>query len=112
VFSAGALVLSPWLLPAIASARQAPGSSVMIIVYLAIVPGVLDFVAYSTALKHLSVTRATTALFAVPVVALFMGWGLLGERPTRLGLLGGSLALAGVAITARERSRQPEGRQA
>lgn len=55
--------------------------------------------------EHLSVTRAATALFAVPVVALFMGWGLLGERPSRLGVLGGSLALAGVPITARERSR-------
>ena len=105
VFCAGALALSFWLVPAIASARHASTETVLIIVYLAIVPGVLGFVAYTTALKHLSVTQATTALFAVPVIALFMGWALLGERPTRLGVLGAALAIAGVATTARERSR-------
>jgi drug/metabolite transporter (DMT)-like permease len=40
---------------------------------------------------------ATTYL--VPALAVLMGWSLLGEAPPALALVGGTLWLAGVAVT-------------
>jgi drug/metabolite transporter (DMT)-like permease len=37
-------------------------------------------------------------MFAVPPTATLMGFLLLGEAPTTLGMVGGVLALAGVVL--------------
>jgi drug/metabolite transporter (DMT)-like permease len=43
-------------------------------------------------------SRAINFMFAVPPTATLMGFVLLGEVPTTLGILGGLLALAGVVL--------------
>jgi drug/metabolite transporter (DMT)-like permease len=42
--------------------------------------------------------QATLFLFLVPMVSLTMGYVILGERLAWLGLVGGCLCLAGVAL--------------
>jgi drug/metabolite transporter (DMT)-like permease len=44
---------------------------------------------------------AATTL-CVPGIAVLVSWATLGETPTALGLLGGALCLAGVAISRRK----------
>ena len=40
-------------------------------------------------------------VYAVPVVAIVLGWLFLGETPAVLALAGGALCLTGVAISRR-----------
>ena len=39
--------------------------------------------------------------FAVPPIAILLGWLFLGEVPVPLAILGGALSLVGVAIARR-----------
>jgi drug/metabolite transporter (DMT)-like permease len=39
--------------------------------------------------------------YLVPLVAVLLGWVLLGESPATLALAGGALCLAGVAVARR-----------
>jgi drug/metabolite transporter (DMT)-like permease len=48
--------------------------------------------------------RLGSTTYLVPVVAVVMAWLLLGESPTALALVGGAIAVAGVAV-ARSRPR-------
>jgi len=49
-------------------------------------------------LSRLPASRASSMLFAVPVVAFLVGWAWLGEVPTLVDVAGGVLAMGGVAI--------------
>ena len=42
-------------------------------------------------------------VYAVPVIAIVLGWLFLGETPALLALAGGALCLTGVAISRRTR---------
>lgn len=66
--------------------------------YLAIAGSVLTFLVYFTLLKTWSVTSLSFISVFTPVVALLLGFVLLGERPTTLTALGAILILAGVAL--------------
>jgi drug/metabolite transporter (DMT)-like permease len=39
--------------------------------------------------------------YLIPVVAIMLGWALLGETPPRLAVVGGALCVAGVYIARR-----------
>jgi len=39
--------------------------------------------------------------YLIPVVAIVLGWAVLGERPAWLAAAGGGLCLAGVALARR-----------
>jgi drug/metabolite transporter (DMT)-like permease len=39
--------------------------------------------------------------YLIPVVAVGLGWALLGETPTALAFVGGALCVAGVAVARR-----------
>jgi len=49
-------------------------------VYLILVGSLLGFTAYLWLLKHVGVARASTYAFVNPVVAIFLGWALAGEK--------------------------------
>ena len=53
--------------------------------------------------------RLASLAYLIPVVAILLGWAVLGETPPELAVVGGLLCLAGVAIA---RRRQPLTRQA
>src|SRR5919204_370976 len=58
----------------------------------------------ATASLLVNVSPIFTALYAVPPVAAIVGWLVLREVPSALTAVGGAIALAGVAITARSRA--------
>ena len=67
-------------------------------VYLGIVPSLIAYASWAVALSRLPASRASNFLYCVPPVATLIGFIWLGEVPGLLGIIGGVLALAGVAI--------------
>jgi drug/metabolite transporter (DMT)-like permease len=65
--------------------------------YLVIAGTVLGFAAYIWLLKHLSPTLVSTYTFVNPVVAVLLGWIVLGEHPTARMLAGAALVVTSVA---------------
>jgi drug/metabolite transporter (DMT)-like permease len=51
----------------------------------------------------LPLARAAVFLYLVPVLALVLGWVILGERPSNLGFVGAGCILAGVIVAQRMR---------
>jgi drug/metabolite transporter (DMT)-like permease len=68
------------------------------ILYLAVVGSVVTFLIYFDLLKTWSVTTLSFISVFTPVVALVLGFVVLGERPTAWTGLGAVLVLAGVAL--------------
>jgi drug/metabolite transporter (DMT)-like permease len=66
--------------------------------YLTIFGSMLGFTAYIYILKHSTATRVATYAFVNPVVALFLGWLLLGEPITLRTILAGAIILFAVIL--------------
>lgn len=94
----GALALSPFLPAGLEQAAVADPHGVFAAVYLGIVPSLIAYASWSVALSRLPASRASNFLYCVPPVATLMGFLWLGEMPGTLGIVGGALALVGVAI--------------
>lgn len=67
----------------------------------------LGFTAYVYALQTLPTPTVATYAFVNPVVAVGLGWLLLGEELDGAGLIGGMLVVASVALIVRRRSKIP-----
>ena len=96
---AGTLMLLVYAPGAIDAVRTAPLEATVAVAYLGVFPAAIGYVGWAYVLSAWSASRATTTLFAVPVLAFLIAWAWLGEQPTVLALLGGALALIGVSIT-------------
>lgn len=94
----GALCLAPFLPAAVAEMRVADAAGLGAVIYLGIVPSLVAYAAWAVALSRLPAARATNFLYCVSPVATLIGFVWLAETPTLLGLVGGGLALAGVAV--------------
>ncbi|MBV8215565.1 MAG: DMT family transporter [Verrucomicrobia bacterium] len=66
--------------------------------YLGIFPAALGYVTWAYTLAHIPAARAASFLYVVPAVTLGIAWIWLGEWPTWLALLGGTIAISGVVI--------------
>ena len=71
------------------------------IVYLGLVPTALGFATYAFALRRMTAGRLASITYLIPVVAILLGWALLGETPPALAVAGGALCLAGVYLARR-----------
>ena len=65
--------------------------------YLVLCGSVLAFTSYMGTLRRLPYRLVVTYTYANPVIAVFLGWLLLGERVTPWTLAGATLVVAGVA---------------
>jgi drug/metabolite transporter (DMT)-like permease len=68
------------------------------VVWLGLVPSALSYVLWGALVAQFPVSRAVSFLYFVPVCASLMGWAFLGEAMSPLALLGGAVAICGVAI--------------
>lgn len=83
--------------------RAAVGS----LAYLSLFGSVIAFVVYYRLLKVVSVSLLALVSYAFPIVAVVLGWLVLGERLAGSTLLGAGAVLAGIAIaTWRRRPRR------
>lgn len=78
--------------------KEAPFGATITIVYMGIFPAALAYVTWAYALSRAPVSVMGSYLNISPVIAMLIAWIWLGEIPTRLTLIGGSLALIGVAL--------------
>ena len=67
-------------------------------VALAIVPSVIGYATWTYALDQFGASRAANFLYLVPPVALAISLLLTGEVPSPFTVVGGVLAIGGVAI--------------
>jgi drug/metabolite transporter (DMT)-like permease len=66
---------------------------------LALGASAIGFFAWAFASARLPISRLSASLYAVPVVAILVALVWLGELPSLASVVGGAIALAGVAIT-------------
>ena len=72
-------------------------------IYLGIVPTAIGFAAWSFALGRTSAGRMASLAYLIPVVAILLGWAVLGETPPWLAAVGGALCVTGVSLARRQR---------
>ena len=99
----GAIVCLPFAPTLVDELRSASAGTIWWVVYLAAFPTALGFTTWAFALRRTSAGRMGVTVYAVPVVAIALGWLFLGETPALLALAGGALCLTGVAISRRTR---------
>jgi drug/metabolite transporter (DMT)-like permease len=66
-----------------------------------VVPTAIAFSTWAYALGRSDAGRLSISTYAVPPVAIAMGWLFLGEVPLLLAVVGGAVSLVGVAISRR-----------
>ena len=66
--------------------------------YLVVVGSIVGFATYAWLLQSTTVTVASTYAYVSPVVALLLGWLLLGEEVTGPMVVGALVVLSGVAL--------------
>jgi drug/metabolite transporter (DMT)-like permease len=99
--AAGTLACLPFAPQLADDLGAADTTAVAWMVYLGIAPTALGFAAWTYALRRTSAGRLGSLTYLIPVVAIVLGWALLGETPPAVAAAGGALCLAGVAIARR-----------
>jgi drug/metabolite transporter (DMT)-like permease len=85
------------------------GESLASLVYLIVAGSLVAYTAYVWLLANAPVSKATTHTHVNPVVAVTLGWLILGERVTLATLAGAALVVGSVAAVVRHESpAEPE----
>ena len=80
-------------------------ASGMALAYLTFAGTVVGFASYIWLLDRVSETLVSTYTFVNPIIAVLVGWLVLGEQPTLSSLLGGTLVVGSIiAVLALDRS--------
>ena len=97
----GTIACLPFVGSLVADLASAQAPAYFGIIYLGVVPTALAFTTWAYALSRTSAGKLGVLTFAVPPIAILLGWLFLGEVPVPLAILGGALSLVGVAIARR-----------
>ena len=82
------------------------GRSWLALLYLVGAGSLLAVTCYVIALRSLPTATVSTYAYVNPVVAVALGWLLLGERLTLTTMLGGAVVLVSVVLLLTSRSRR------
>jgi drug/metabolite transporter, DME family len=106
LFGIGAVLLAPVLIVN-GLGEVATAGGIALALYLGAVPTALAYVLFARGLRHLPANEVATLTLAEPVTATMLGVVVLAERPGPIAGLGVALVLAGLAVLATPRRRQP-----
>jgi drug/metabolite transporter (DMT)-like permease len=85
--------------------RAVTASSVLALTYLMLIGSIIGFSAYLWLLRNVEATRVATYAYVNPIVAVFLGWLVLGEKLAPALLAGSALVVIGIALIVTFRSR-------
>jgi drug/metabolite transporter (DMT)-like permease len=94
----GFIACLPFAPGLISEAAVAPIAKIGWVAYLGLFPTALGFTTWAYALSRTTAGRLGATTYLIPPVVVVMAWLLLGEVPPPLGLVGGAICIAGVAI--------------
>ncbi|WP_130177098.1 DMT family transporter [Cryobacterium sp. SO1] len=95
---AGTLACLPFLPNLLRALEAAPLPSILAVVYLGVFPTAVAFTTWGYVLSRSSAGRTAATTYAIPAVVILLSWLVLNETPPTLAIIGGAVALAGVAI--------------
>lgn len=101
------LLLAGWLIGESSrlNLRAVSLSSIAAFFYLALFGSLIGFSAYNWLLGVTSSARLSTHCYVNPLVAVFLGWLVLGEALTLRTLLAAAVIVSGVAVIISDRAR-------
>ena len=103
------LAFAPSMFSQMATAHP---SAILSGVYLGLFPSALAYLSWNYALSRIPVTSLVVFLNSQPVTASIIAWLWLGEVPTGVTILGGAIALVGIAIVQMRNGRRDRGVEA
>lgn len=98
---AGTLGLLPFGLDLPATMMKVPAAQLGSVLYLALAPTILGYLAWNWALSRAPASQVSSLLYVQPLLAGVIAWLWLGQTLTGLTIAGGALALGGVILTLR-----------
>jgi drug/metabolite transporter (DMT)-like permease len=97
----GALACLPFSGQLISQLATAPLTATLSVAYLGVFPTAVAFTTWAYALSKTSASQMGATTYLVPALTVLMSWAVLGQVPSWLALAGGTLCLAGVALSRR-----------
>jgi drug/metabolite transporter (DMT)-like permease len=76
------------------------------VTYLVVFGSLVAFTAFTWLLRVTSASRVATCAYVNPVVAVLLGWALLGERLTPRTLVAAAVIVGGVVVIISTRTRR------
>ena len=95
---AGTVLLSPWLPQALGTLSAASVTTLWVVIALGVVPAAIGYASWTYALGQLGAARGSNFLYLIPPVATALAFIFTREVPSAQTLVGGALAISGVAI--------------
>ncbi|HJR17823.1 MAG TPA: EamA family transporter [Gemmatimonadales bacterium] len=84
------------------SLAEVSGRAVLAWLFLVVFGSLVAFTAYIWLLAHTSIAKAGTYAYVNPIVAVFLGWALLGEAVSLRTMFAAAVILLGVALVSIE----------
>jgi len=75
-----------------------PGRAIAALAYLIVFGSWIGFTAYVWLLAHVPAAKAATYAYVNPVIALLLGWWILGERVSPAVALGSAIIVVAVVL--------------
>lgn len=107
----GALACLPFAWQLAGELAEAPLSATANMVYLGVFPTGVAFTTWAYALARTTAGRMGATTYLVPAMVVLMSWLALDEVPGWLTFAGGTLCLAGVAVSRRRAAVEPPKRR-